>query len=119
MEKTMSLTAKEHTINDFFGMHRVRMPDYQRPYSWDEDQAGSLLSDLEDFYLANSASGSSGMYFLGSIVLVGKNRRQTCWDVLDGQQRLITVTMVFSAYRELSASQEAKNEIDKLVVERT
>ncbi|GAA9742927.1 DUF262 domain-containing protein [Helicobacter pylori] len=59
-----------------------QVPDYQRPYVWDEDHLGALIDDLVDSYTNNKEE-----YFCGSIV-IAENQKDKRWDVVDGQQRL-------------------------------
>ena len=68
------------------------IPSYQRPYAWTEDEAGELFDDLYDFYMAED---EEEQYFLGSIVLV-KEEDKPLSEVIDGQQRLTTLTILFA-----------------------
>lgn len=69
------------------------IPSYQRPYAWTTVQAGELFSDLYDFY---SKEDRDDTYFLGSIVLI-KEEGAPHSEVIDGQQRLTTLTILLSA----------------------
>lgn len=68
------------------------IPSYQRPYAWTVDEASELFDDLYDFYKSEPEEG----YFLGSIVLI-KQESVPYAEVIDGQQRLTTLTMLLSA----------------------
>jgi hypothetical protein len=68
------------------------IPSYQRPYAWTEVQAGDLFSDLFDFYVKEK----DDTYFLGSIVLI-KDEGKPHAEVIDGQQRLTTLTILLAA----------------------
>ncbi len=68
------------------------IPSYQRPYAWAVDQASELFDDLYDFYSIEPEEG----YFLGSIVLI-KEEGKPYSEVIDGQQRLTTLTILLSA----------------------
>ncbi|MEH2412845.1 DUF262 domain-containing protein [Nostoc sp.] len=90
--------------NDF----AFSIPAYQRPYAWTKDQASELLTDLLSFLGDGSeAVTDANPYFLGSIVLIKGDKREA--DVVDGQQRLTTLTILLSVLRSLvntnSASQ--------------
>ncbi len=67
------------------------IPSYQRPYAWTVDQASELFDDLFDFYKSEPEEG----YFLGSIVLIKQEARPYA-EVIDGQQRLTTITILLS-----------------------
>ena len=68
------------------------IPSYQRPYAWTEVQAGDLFSDLYDFFVKEKDE----TYFLGSIVLI-KDEGKPHAEVIDGQQRLTTLTILLAA----------------------
>ena len=68
------------------------IPSYQRPYAWSEVQAGELFSDLVDFF----SKEKDDTYFLGSIVLI-KEEGKPHSEVIDGQQRLTTLTILLAA----------------------
>lgn len=71
---------------------RFVVPNHQRDYSWEEDKVKQLFDDIEDA-LAKPASA----YFLGLVVFLNSEGRKLT--VLDGQQRLATVVIIFSAIR--------------------
>ncbi|MDD4962953.1 MAG: DUF262 domain-containing protein [Gallionella sp.] len=68
------------------------IPSYQRPYAWTVDEASELFDDLYDFFLKERED----TYFLGSIVLI-KEENKPHAEVIDGQQRLTTLTILLSA----------------------
>lgn len=91
---TKMLEAHEKTIREVFsGNYFFHIPVYQRPYSWGVEQTGELFDDL----LTAMQENKKGEYFLGSVVLIEKPDNQ--FDVVDGQQRLTTLTILFSVLR--------------------
>lgn len=77
-----------------------QIPDYQRPYSWDKDNLDDLIEDLTSSYLAKTED----TYFCGSLVLVNSpvdNR----FDIIDGQQRTTTFTIIACVIRDLYQDQ--------------
>ena len=76
------------------------IPNYQRPYAWTTDETGQLLDDLlaalED---EHKEINQMNPYFLGNIVLIKNGRADA--QVIDGQQRLTTLTILLSVLREL------------------
>ncbi len=108
---TKSLTAHEHTLIKVFSSdYEFRIPEYQRPYRWGTDQALQLLDDLEE----TLDRDDDEPYFLGSLVLVQQS--STRYDVIDGQQRLTTLTLLFSVLRDLTDGPFADN-LSALVLE--
>ena len=98
MAKT--LEAHDKLIREIFeGSYQFEIPDYQRPYAWTTEQAGELFDDLISAMQEARISGATSQYFLGSIVLI-KNDREPKSSVVDGQQRLSTLTMLFAVLRE-------------------
>ena len=80
-----------------------RIPEYQRPYVWGEDQVIELLDDVMQARTSNPDS----QYFLGSMVL-SKNLKEEGttkyeeYDLLDGQQRLTTLFLITAVVRDLT-----------------
>ena len=93
------IQAAERPIGDVFSDEfRFSVPRYQRPYAWTTEQAGEMFDDL----LAAAAGKESEdpePYFLGSVVLV-KAEHDPKAEIVDGQQRLTTLTILLSALRE-------------------
>ncbi|MBY4275464.1 DUF262 domain-containing protein [Rhodococcus fascians] len=90
------LSAQEHPLRKIFSSDfEFKIPEYQRPYRWGTDQALQLLDDLEE----TLDRSDDEPYFLGSLVLVEQS--DGSFDVIDGQQRLTTLTILFSVIRDL------------------
>lgn len=113
---TTKIEAQERNIGDIFSdLYQFEIPPYQRPYAWEEEQARELLDDLLDAMDNRDASG--GLYFLGSIVLV-KLPAEAQARVIDGQQRLTTLTILLSVLRDLTTDLEHKIERRSYVYQR-
>jgi len=116
-----NLTAQETPLHKVFSDdYLFTVPSVQRPYSWTTDEAGELLDDLLEFInhygiTENNVSNVNEPYFLGSIVLVKKGGPKS--DVLDGQQRLTTLTILFSVLRDV-LSDDYANDIEQMVVQK-
>ena len=107
------IEAGEKQVADIFSdNYAFTIPPYQRPYAWEIQQASELFDDLLDAMAPNSHS--EGLYFLGSIVLV-KTPAKPEARVVDGQQRLTTMTILFSVLRDLTGDAELKISRDKYV----
>jgi hypothetical protein len=107
---TQGLRAQESTLADLLchGME-MAMPPYQRSYSWENPEAQSLLSDLHD------ASESNESHFIGAIVLVKESSGR--YLIVDGQQRLTTLTILLSVLRDTETDQARKDEIHALIAD--
>jgi hypothetical protein len=100
------IEAHERTIGQLFSdTYAFEIPPYQRPYAWEEEQTRELLEDLLDAMDNKDVSG--GVYFLGSIVLI-KVPNAPESKVVDGQQRLTTLTILLSVLRDLTTDAERK-----------
>ena len=93
------ISGKEHPLSKIFSSDfEYNIPPYQRPYAWKEEQTSELLDDLYDFHNSESEKSEDEKegYFLGSIVLIKKEGNPRS-EVVDGQQRLTTLTILLSA----------------------
>jgi len=96
-----SLEAHDKVIQEIFeGSYQFQIPDYQRPYAWTLEQTEELFTDLVEAMRDARETGAERQYFLGSIVLI-KQDKQLSSLVVDGQQRLTTLTMLFAVMRAL------------------
>ena len=87
------ISGAEYPLSKIFSSDfDFSIPSYQRPYAWTEIQVGELFSDLYDFFLKEK----DDTYFLGSIVLI-KEEGDPNAEVIDGQQRLTTLTILLAA----------------------
>ncbi len=108
----IQIKGGEYPIDKIFSRDFVfTIPLYQRPYAWQLAQAEELLDDLLGFLGAGSeAIDDLNPYFLGSIVVIKEDFKPEA-DVVDGQQRLTTLTILFSAIRS-----RLNGETDKTLV---
>ena len=107
----MTIEAKEKQLQQIFSDdYLFEIPDYQRPYAWTTEQTGELLDDL----LTAMETDEEAPYFLGSIVLI-KDQDNARAEVVDGQQRLTTLTILFCVLRELSGNSTHRAELDMYV----
>lgn len=107
------LDAGEYPLRKIFSSDfEFRIPDYQRPYSWGREQALQLLDDLE----GSLDRDTDEPYFLGSIVLVKEGSSPEA-EVIDGQQRLTTLSILFSVLRDLTGNHQLAGELSEFVLE--
>jgi len=90
---------------DFF----FTIPDYQRPFAWEESNFQDLIDDLI------SANGGE-QYFLGTLVLHKKPGKNT-YDVVDGQQRLTSLLILIACIRDLITDQQYKKNLQGKIVQ--
>src|SRR5579883_125172 len=103
------IRGKEHPLRDIFSdQFAFSIPPFQRPYSWKSEHANALINDLISFMREADSVNNLPPYFLGSIVLIKKEELPDA-EIVDGQQRLTTLTILLSVLRELASSQDKKN----------
>jgi Protein of unknown function DUF262/Protein of unknown function (DUF1524) len=104
MPQQLSLIeAHESKLNQIFSdEYEFEIPSYQRPYAWEEQQAQELLTDFIE-----AMDNGDDVYFLGSIVLI-KEPHKPLSRVVDGQQRLTTLTIILSVLRDLTTNSEIR-----------
>ena len=85
------------TIKQLFGNTDAlyQIPRYQRPYSWGDDQLEKLWDDLLE------AKENDPNYFLGSVITAKPQETSSYLDIVDGQQRLTTLTIMLCVFRDL------------------
>lgn len=97
MSNGIGISADEDTVESVLKRnYKYRVPDYQRRYSWTEDQWRELWDDIK------SLDGDR-QHFLGSMVVIERNgglNDINVLEVVDGQQRLTTVSLILVAIRE-------------------
>lgn len=114
-----TLTAKEQSLAQIFSDEFVfTIPGYQRPYSWGPEQALELLDDLSSaLAVAPQNLVEAQPYFLGSIVLI-KEKNLPEATVVDGQQRLTTLTLLLSALRACIQNKDMQSDITACIYEK-
>lgn len=88
----LGLTSQILNVAAVFTRKQLKVPRYQRPYTWAEREVRELIQDLWRAYKRGAT-----FYFIGQIVLV-KNSGKL--EVSDGQQRLATLTMLLAYVRD-------------------
>lgn len=95
----LSLSAEQKSINDiFYSNIQYVIPDYQRSYSWEFDQCNQLYVDFI------SAYHEQRDYFLGNIIIAKSLDTRKRPQVIDGQQRLITLWLLLKVLSVLCTS---------------
>ncbi|MGB1206575.1 MAG: DUF262 domain-containing protein [Chitinophagales bacterium] len=105
----MEFTPEQKVLNDLFGSDLTYIiPSYQRPYSWSskgksdkDNQVNIMWQDLIEHF----DSDNPNIYFMGSMVLIGNGSKRQ-FQVVDGQQRLITISLLFVSIKCMLAQIE-------------
>ena len=70
---------------------KLRIPEYQRPYKWDQKNVVELLRDIEDAIASSHMTAGAQHYRLGTIIV---HDDQGTYKIVDGQQRLLTLSLL-------------------------
>lgn len=98
MSQVQEINIQLDGISNVIKSKRFRVPPYQRSYAWEQEHVEALLSDVKD-----AIKNQEKEYFLGSIVVTGPNEQRR-FEVVDGQQRLTTVSLLISAIKDRFAT---------------
>ena len=93
------MQAIDRRFTDFInGKRQFIIPVFQRDYAWTRQQCQQLMRDV----MRASERDSSESHFLGSIVYIGADLSSAfqSWLLIDGQQRLTTLTVLLVALRD-------------------
>lgn len=98
------------TLKEFFDIYpTLKIPTYQRPYSWKAMHFSNLLDDLETVKVEDLMESSPQIthpHFMGMIVLVEKKiNNRTHYEIVDGQQRVSSIFITCAACRDIIAEQ--------------
>jgi hypothetical protein len=80
------------------------IPVYQRAYSWDKEHWQTLLEDLKE-----QVSGSNNTYFFGNLLLETMEE-DVSYEIIDGQQRITTLSIFIRSLLTVLAAREGKGE---------
>lgn len=95
------IRGRERTIGELLQAEfAYRIPGYQRPYAWPRERALQLLDDIVASLERGRRQGRKGAdYYLGNVI-VSRPEASPVADIVDGQQRLITLTILLALLRD-------------------
>lgn len=93
----MKIESKDTDIESLLVGSYFHIPRFQRPYSWDDENLNDFWNDV----IVNKSDD----YFIGSMVVYKKDKQQ--FGVVDGQQRLTTITILLCVIRDYFLKNDA------------
>ncbi|MDO5131649.1 MAG: DUF262 domain-containing protein [Eubacteriales bacterium] len=121
--KVKNLPLKEVSIQDLFNGNiqaTYEVPIYQRNFAWEKDEITALIQDICDAWRKDSES----VYYIGTLVSFHKG--ENVFEIIDGQQRLTTLTLIQDALNvpmqnrlTYRARRKATNTLNALSKEKT
>lgn len=90
MSNQMNIEPSNQTFSELMSNStRYVVPRFQRDYSWEQEQWEDLWNDIKEL-------DQEGSHYMGYIVLQQREKNQ--YEIIDGQQRLVTLTLLILAY---------------------
>jgi hypothetical protein len=113
------IDGKGRTVRELLSGRKYSIDYYQREYKWQQKQVAELLDDLAAKFLESHAEGDErsavaeySHYFLGSIIISDKDGQKF---IIDGQQRLTTLTLLLIFLQHEIGDAEQKGQIADLI----
>ena len=114
--KTRIMDAENQSVRDLLGKFCFHVPDYQRSYSWKNENIDEFLDDLFNVVHATHADAR---HFLGAITMAKRDEQHDAVDLIDGQQRMTTIFLflyvILSQYRAPRFADKARGRADELL----
>ena len=105
--------AEEKSIRNLFQEKiSYKIPSYQRPYSWERDEVEKFCEDIILSFKNNDE------YLLSSIILV-EHKKDKLYEVIDGQQRLTTISIFLSVLKTFLKNNENLADINNRILNGT
>lgn len=125
--------AKEEFLSKLYDEYHYKIPKFQRPFSWTQENFNDLIDDLIDAYdvgreahgtllddedeLDKSTLDAYEPYFLGSIILNDGDDSGERSDIIDGQQRLTSLAILIAVLRDIVENEARANSLGGLIYE--
>ncbi|MGL2660876.1 GmrSD restriction endonuclease domain-containing protein [Helicobacter pylori] len=111
------MKAGEATLLEFFEQNQTNqfvIPIYQRVYSWGKEHCEQLWDDI----IKTGGNDQIEGHFIGSIlyVLDGNTHSNNPLLIIDGQQRLTTITLLFIALRDRSSDEAKRKKMESYLI---
>jgi Protein of unknown function DUF262/Protein of unknown function (DUF1524) len=114
------ILGKAKTVRELLKGVKYSIDYYQREYKWQDKQVRELVDDLTGKFLeeydpnhARSKVADYPHYFLGSIII---SKKESASFIVDGQQRLTTLTLLLVLLRNLQKGRADQVNVDELIV---
>ncbi len=109
---TTNISVNKQTILELLNSGQKTpfvIPEYQRPYSWGDDEIITLFEDLWEFSIERTKSDGAKTYFLGCVVSYEENEER---QIIDGQQRITSLFLLLRAV--LFMLEKEENQTDEV-----
>lgn len=107
------IEARETTLANLFSESFIfNIPIFQRPLGWTLDNFEKLFEDIKD-----SMNLEEG-HFLGSIILQQHEKRPNTYYLIDGQQRIMALTILMAVIRDITNNNNLKDSIQTYIYQK-
>ena len=113
------IDGKGRIVRELLAGRKYSIDYYQREYKWERKQVAELVEDLTTKFLESHEEGNErsavadyAHYFLGSIIISDKDGQKF---IIDGQQRLTTLTLLLIFLQHQLDDAEHKGQIADLI----
>ena len=113
------ILGKAKTVRELLKGVKYAIDYYQREYKWRDKQIRELVDDLSGKFLEEYQPGHPRTkvaeyprYFLGSIII---SKKESVGYVVDGQQRLTSLTLLLVYLRNLQKDRAPQVNVDELI----
>lgn len=106
-DQPTTMNVQQRLVNSFF-----RIPRYQRPYVWNQDNIDHLINDIDE---------SDQGYFIGTAIFYKSSESDDTFEIVDGQQRITTISLIISVladlyrHKEINKSSYAESNLQTLL----
>jgi len=94
VQRRTVIEAEEVNVRDLLLGKLFKIPIYQRPFSWNEENFQELVDDIKD-----AMDSGEEIYFLGT-VLLKRLEDEVTYEIVDGQQRLTSLVVLLAVFRD-------------------
>ncbi|MEO0797737.1 MAG: DUF262 domain-containing HNH endonuclease family protein [Pseudomonadota bacterium] len=118
------LLTDERLIGDVFaGGNRFSLPEFQREFAWTISEAEDLLEDIDTARVDDGADDEAITYFLGTMLFATEPGAASDHQdaatrelrIIDGQQRLTTLTILFAVLRDLETDEVLRGRLAEAI----
>jgi hypothetical protein len=120
LQQSREIDGKGKTVRELLAGRKYSIDYYQREYKWQTKQVTELIDDLAAKFLASYEPGHErdavatyGHYFLGSIIVSNRDSQRF---IIDGQQRLTTLTLILIFLQHQLKDGEQSGQIADLIL---
>jgi uncharacterized protein with ParB-like and HNH nuclease domain len=113
------IEAKAKSVAEVLSGKKYEVDYYQREYRWEEKQVVEMIDDLVNAFTDDYNPDDTlpdveryGSYFLGSIIISSRDNRSF---IVDGQQRLTTLTLLLIFLKQMSGHLEQAPQLSDLI----